>query len=433
MQMTLVRALLNKSLDDLFLYLKNKIQTFYYKVKARTFTTVTVCSLDTLYSPLLIWLKDNNIEEDCRNYRYRTIFMEGKPKQVFGPALGKYNITYKGKPLAVSVQEDQVPMVNDNNENSKQTIESVTLTMKGDGSELKSLLKELFSRHVTKPKSTLEVRSYDGRYWARSKDLPKKHHNGLILAEGKLEHIEKIVRTWQHSKDWYISRDIPYRLGLLFYGKPGTGKTSLVKHLARITDYNIYVCMAAALSAESFIKAIAEVPKKTIILIEDIDCLYQKRQKTQKDLVDFSSLLNGLDGLVAVEDVILIMTTNNLHELDAALIRPGRIDEKIEISLCTPDQGQRLFNKFFPESTMELNLPDDVYTPAQLQEVFLRSQNDAEVLVNLANVNPEEHTHIKEEIISEGIEAEMFGIVKAPTKPRSQSFWEKFDLPPLET
>lgn len=422
--MTLMRSLLTRGYDDLFLFIKNEVIKLYKKYTAITTTTVTISSMDTLYAPLLVWLRENNIEKDCRNWRYRTAFIDSKQRQVYGPAIGSYNIVYQGKPLSVSVKEENVPMVTEDGNNSKQAIESITLSMRGQGSELKELLKTLFRDYVVKPKSFIEVRSYDGRYWCRSKDLPKKHHNGLILAEGQLEKIERIVRNWQNGKDWYVARDIPYRLGLLFHGKPGTGKTSLVKHIARLTDFNIYVCMAAALSAENFIKSMSEIPKRTIIVIEDIDCLYQGRSKKQSNLVDFSSLLNGLDGLVALEDVILIMTTNHLDQLDSALIRPGRIDEKIEISLCTTEQGQRLFNKFFPDSQMQLDLPDQVYTPAQLQEVFLRSKEDTDVVVNLANVNPNEYSHEKEKLETT---LPLVPIGKEPEKPRSKLFWEWLD------
>jgi SpoVK/Ycf46/Vps4 family AAA+-type ATPase len=54
-------------------------------------------------------------------------------------------------------------------------------------------------------------------------------------------------------------------------------------------------------------------------------------------------LLNVLDGTMAPEDVIFIMTTNHIEKLDKALIRPGRIDLDIELTKCTRIQLQKIY------------------------------------------------------------------------------------------
>ena len=62
--------------------------------------------------------------------------------------------------------------------------------------------------------------------------------------------------------------------------------------------------------------------------------------------LSFSGFLNALDGVATQEGNVLFMTTNHPELLDPALIRAGRIDEKVELNLCTPDQLQRLYLKF---------------------------------------------------------------------------------------
>ena len=57
----------------------------------------------------------------------------------------------------------------------------------------------------------------------------------------------------------------------------------------------------------------------------------------------FSGLLNALDGVAAQEGKLVFMTTNHLESLDAALIRPGRVDVRCEFSLCSSEQAKHLF------------------------------------------------------------------------------------------
>lgn len=74
----------------------------------------------------------------------------------------------------------------------------------------------------------------------------------------------------------------------------------------------------------------------SIILLEDIDAIFQGRESVQEkrdggQSVTFSGLLNALDGVRSQEGRILIMTTNHKDKLDPALLRPGRADRCIEL------------------------------------------------------------------------------------------------------
>lgn len=373
----MVRAtILENIIKHVTSWIKDSLHNAYNRMYGKVFSSVTIHSVDPLYVYLCEWLKENHFDADCKNYRYQTLSLLGKKKPLFGPSYGSYTIKYKGNTIWITVSASEGKTTDDFGSNT-QTMETITMSCLGDAKVIQNVLMVLFRQWSKKPKVNVDVKNYDGHYWRNQRSLPNRE-SGLILAEGLLEEVEKDITLWTKSKEWYTSRDIPYRKGYLFYGPPGTGKTSLVKHLARFLNFDIYICQATALSQENFFKSLGEVPGKTIILIEDIDCLYENRKKKQVDLIDFSSLLNGLDGLVAVENVVLVMTTNNLECLDAALIRPGRIDRIIEIGLCTNEQAQRLFKKFFPDTALELELEENKYSPAQLQEVFLRTRSDLE-------------------------------------------------------
>ena len=65
-----------------------------------------------------------------------------------------------------------------------------------------------------------------------------------------------------------------------------------------------------------------------MLLIEDVDCVFKtERTTTDQTGVTLSGLLNALDGVSSREGRVLFLTTNHPERLDAALVRPGRVDE----------------------------------------------------------------------------------------------------------
>lgn len=78
---------------------------------------------------------------------------------------------------------------------------------------------------------------------------------------------------------------------------------------------------------------------KAILLLEDIDCIFQDRMTNMNNSrVSFSALLNVLDGVTRSKGLITIITTNYVKKLDAALTRPGRVDMIVEFSTISKEQ-----------------------------------------------------------------------------------------------
>jgi len=107
-----------------------------------------------------------------------------------------------------------------------------------------------------------------------------------------------------------------------------------------------------------------------------------------------SGLLNVLDGVVSPsEGRLIFMTTNHFQLLDAALIRPGRVDMKVHFGLATQNQAKRLFLNFYPgedklAKEFEKRIPDRTYSMAQLQAYFVycKSSPAHVVLENVENL-----------------------------------------------
>jgi 26S proteasome regulatory subunit T4 len=141
--------------------------------------------------------------------------------------------------------------------------------------------------------------------------------------------------------------------GVLLYGPPGTGKTLLAKAIASNVDAHFlkvagssivdkYIGESARMIREMF--AFAKEHEPCIIFIDEVDAIGSKRidgtgsdREVQRTLME---LLNQLDGFDKLGKVKVIMATNRPDTLDPALMRPGRLDRKVEIPL--PNEQGRL-------------------------------------------------------------------------------------------
>ncbi|KAL0265909.1 UNVERIFIED_CONTAM: hypothetical protein PYX00_011626 [Menopon gallinae] len=142
--------------------------------------------------------------------------------------------------------------------------------------------------------------------------------------------------------------------GVLLYGPPGTGKTLLAKAVASTLDVNFlkvvssaliekYIGESSRMIREMFAYAREKAP--CIIFLDEIDAIGGKRtgdscasdKEVQRTLME---LLSQLDGFVGLFNVKVIMATNRPDMLDPALMRPGRLDRKIEVPLPN-DQARR--------------------------------------------------------------------------------------------
>ncbi|KMV65742.1 ATP-dependent 26S proteasome regulatory subunit [Encephalitozoon cuniculi EcunIII-L] len=142
--------------------------------------------------------------------------------------------------------------------------------------------------------------------------------------------------------------------GVLLYGPPGTGKTLLARIVAATMDVNFLKVVSSALiekyigeSSRMIREMFAYARRKApcIIFMDEIDAIGGKRSRessssdreVQRTLME---LLNQLDGFKELDSVKVIMATNRPDILDPALLRPGRLDRKIEIPLPN-EQGRK--------------------------------------------------------------------------------------------
>lgn len=169
-----------------------------------------------------------------------------------------------------------------------------------------------------------------GGYW-HNKYIHTLSFKQIYIDHDVKSKLLKTIDAFVSQRDKYLQFGRPYKLNILLTGVPGSGKSSLVKAVALYLQRQLY-CLSFSknLADENLIHLINDVEKESILLLEDIDAFFNERAPIDIN-VSFSCLINSLDGPLSKEDgLITILTANHPERLDAALLRPGRIDKIIK-------------------------------------------------------------------------------------------------------
>lgn len=162
--------------------------------------------------------------------------------------------------------------------------------------------------------------------------------------EKQVKEVKEVIELPIKHPEIFEALGISQPKGVLLYGPPGTGKTLLARAVAHHTDCTFirvsgselvqkYIGEGSRMVRELFVMAREHAP--SIIFMDEIDSIGSSRvegesggdSEVQRTMLE---LLNQLDGFEATTTIKIIMATNRIDILDPALLRPGRIDRKIE-------------------------------------------------------------------------------------------------------
>jgi GTPase SAR1 family protein len=214
----------------------------------------------------------------------------------------------------------------------------------------------------------------------------------------------EIIDNFSNKKGSYSLSSNVYKLGILLHGKPGCGKTSFIKALAKEMNRNIVtISLDKFTSCSCFMKLFHSeyllspntqnnmmqyeyVPmSKRILVFEDIDTagdIVKKRNdviikndendnkesnnddkkdakktievvtKKDKNELVLGDILNVLDGICETTGLVYVMTTNHIDVLDPALIRPGRITCSIELKEMNKQELKEMLTYYYTENSV---------------------------------------------------------------------------------
>lgn len=201
-------------------------------------------------------------------------------------------------------------------------------------------------------------------------NAPAESYSDIGGLEEQIMEMKETVEFPLTHPELYDEIGIQPPKGVVLYGPPGTGKTLLAKAVAHETS----ATFLRVTGSELVKKYLGEGPKTVrelfraaaentpaIVFIDEIDAVGTKRRETsssgEKEIQrTMLELLNQLDGFDSNGDIKVIIATNRIETLDPALIRPGRIDRKIEFKM--PDTANK--RKIFEIHTQKMTLHTDV-------------------------------------------------------------------------
>lgn len=181
--------------------------------------------------------------------------------------------------------------------------------------------------------------------------IPGSTYEMIGGLDKQIKQIKEVIELPIKHPELFESLGIAQPKGVLLYGPPGTGKTLLARAVAHHTEccfirvsgselVQKYIGEGSRMVRELFVMAREHAP--SIIFMDEIDSIGSARSERGDSEVQRTmlELLNQLDGFESTKNIKVLMCTNRIDILDPALLRPGRIDRKIEFP--NPNEAARL-------------------------------------------------------------------------------------------
>lgn len=247
------------------------------------------------------------------------------------------------------------------------------------------------------------ILQYDGELYTCNNQKQRKE-NTVIVTDDKRKKIWDYLDTAVHLSDHlYKTNGVNLTPGILFYGAPGTGKSTMVGQIAERYNCDIIYINVNTMRAKNYndllytLEESYMIGKRNLLVFEDIDIVSTNRRRvtnlSTNELVEMSpqermrlgsdtarkesilyDLLQLLDGANSVPGTIKVATTNYIDRIDSAIIRPGRFDLKIEMEGFDETLAKRMCDSFHVSHQIltDLNVTYPI-NPAQLQSIIIEN------------------------------------------------------------
>lgn len=225
-------------------------------------------------------------------------------------------------------------------------------------------------------------------YYDNFIDYKGRNFSNVFVPNKQEDLILNSVNSFMHSREWYMQHHIPYHFGILLYGPPASGKTSIaqaiveqfkIRNTVVVTGDSLYKLASIVDESAPFYYS---KNKSRAVIVEDIDCseissmrgsvpdTYKNKEDYQRS--GLGTLLNSIDGIYAPSNIIYIFTTNHPEQIDPALIRPGRIDLALKIDYANEETFRKFCEFHYGEGTITpLNIKPET-TFAELQTLVMK-------------------------------------------------------------
>jgi chaperone BCS1 len=346
--------------------------TIWRKLKQKFIYSVTVYDYDELFTMIEKWLYAHH-EGKYRTVRAHYYEKDNQGMVIYRQESDVFYLKYKGKYIVFSKNKEKM-------EHAQTVREQYAHQYSISGFRAKEVIKSLFNDIMQFTNNGLDKDLLKIRYgvygdWGQTIRKRVKPLSKVILNKKDKTFLESDITDYTNKQQWYIDVNIPYKRTYLFHGLPGCGKSTLAQSIA--SELNKTLCvlnLSSVANDNELMRTFTNVPENGILLIEDIDAAFVSRENKDSK-VSFSCLLNCLDGTMSKEGLITIITTNHIEKLDPALIRPGRIDVKMEIKPAGCPEIEEFLTLFYGERVI-LDDKDIELPMSAVQEICIRNKNN---------------------------------------------------------
>ena len=295
------------------------------------------------HTDLFGWVADAILKNGKANYRSmvaKAVWNEKKERQIVRyPAQYLSVFYYGGRRFVMFRSQNDSAM-------SLEPREILTIqTMRWNKNMLESILEDAMKIGIpSNGKNRLYAFNSTQQDWQKHADVELR-----LLTSVVFQHSDQIIADVQKfldSKSRYVELGIPYHRGYLFHGPPGNGKTSMVSAMAKELGLNLCMLQLTDTDDQGLMEALSTMPPKSLLVLEDVDCVMPERESNGRKGVTMSGLLNAIDGLATPSGQSIVMTTNYVDQLDSALKRPGRCDMTIEFELPGVAERTEMHRRF---------------------------------------------------------------------------------------
>lgn len=285
--------------------------------------------------------------------------------------------------------------------------ESMSVTFFGGQKTIKKFAAEIAEKAGSSFDEFTSVPIYinSGTWWQRASKRPLRSIDTVFTSNGVGRSLVEAIQRFDASRAENHRLGLPHHLGILLYGTPGCGKSSLIHALASELGRSIYYLNLGAVEKDKELTDLMASGRdwsKSLLVLEDFDAAGASVSRGtgttlvedaatggiavvpdgppadgEKKRITLSTLLNLLDGLISPDGLVTIATTNHPERLDEALRRPGRFDHAIELGKLGYGEFLDMANLFGVDPTDYPVQPGDEMTGAEMRALILNPQRKA--------------------------------------------------------
>ncbi len=369
-------------------YLSRNLPKKILNLFKRQFTvSISMMNTGKAFYSFINWLEYNKYINNLRSVKI-TSGRFGDDYSTKGIGYGSHYIIHKKRPLKIDLNRIEA-------HGSNMEKDEIVITCIGRKHKIfNTIFEEMLKIEKNESKDHLNVFKFQDSWWQPAQQQRKRNIDSIFLSKGVKEKVISHLNLFCETEKWYLNHGISYQTGILLYGPPGCGKTSLIKAIASYFDKKIYILNVSKLYRLE--QALLTLPSdETILVIEDIDSdpatierddnipASTGEPKIEKEFTfsNLSDILNSLDGIISCHGRILFATTNHLEKIDKAILRHGRFDLVIELNYADEYVIKQFFKSFYPNFLIPENFKvKNELSISYIQALFFENKDNPEIV-----------------------------------------------------